>query len=102
MALHPNGEAVAAFEPIQPIRTWGEGPAIQNQLLESLMKKVLLISASVLALSAGAAFAQNYQSTYQNGTGNTVGVDQTATAAITPPRSCKEPIPREQTIALSA
>ena len=77
MALHPNGEAVAAFEPIQPIRTWGEGPAIQNQLLESLMKKVLLISASVLALSAGAAFAQNYQSTYQNGTGNTVGVDQT-------------------------
>ena len=42
------------------------------------MKKVLLISASVLALSAGAAFAQNYQSTSQNGTGNTVGVDQTA------------------------
>ena len=42
------------------------------------MKKAFLISASVLALSAGAAFAQNYQSTSQNGTGNTVGVDQTA------------------------
>ena len=39
IALHPNGEAVAAFEPIHPIRTWGEGPAIQNQLLESPYEK---------------------------------------------------------------
>jgi hypothetical protein len=31
------------------------------------MKKAFLISVSVLALSAGAAFAQNTQTTYQNG-----------------------------------
>ena len=57
IALHSNGEVVMAFEPIQPIRTWGKSPATRRLTLETVMKKVLLISVSVLALSAGAAFA---------------------------------------------
>ena len=44
IALHPNGEAVAAFEPIHTIRTWGEDPAIKTNLRSHLMKKALLIS----------------------------------------------------------
>ena len=41
------------------------------------MKKVLLISASVLALSAGAAFAQTTTSDlYQNGSSNAATINQ--------------------------
>lgn len=48
------------------------------------MKKAFLISTSVLALSAGAAFAQtNSSNLYQNGSGNAASIDQTAGATGT-------------------